>query len=242
LPDQKDVRRLGVVTLDYIAWLLSEPPEVAVKRFAVLVGSDEAGDLLRQAGAPGPWRRSPMAFGVMMMDGGNEMRMRRRAQDAMDELRRVLPTIIEIDVADSDFFATVASDMSSIADSLAEDGDSLQKSISESLAVFRLHEERNAALQQIADALEKLQQAPELAPRRRLVARDWHRGASELFRYYQAVVDPSSRTSADGPAVRFIQAALCRLGDRRQELSAIDKALRRYPVDDALANQPVIPP
>jgi hypothetical protein len=233
----QDTVRLGVVTLDWIAWLMRESLEVAQRRFATLIDCAKAEKLLRQARAPRPWQHPVLAFGLMMKDGGIEASWRRRAQAAMDELRLVLPKLLLIDFAHTEFFDRVAAVFAQF-DATGESFDPPMSNMARGS-----HARRDALLSTIYHSLLELKNLPDLVPRRR--PKEWHRTAIELLLYYQAIVDSSCGVSADGPAVRFIRRALEALGERPQELGAIEQVLRRfrrrYPRGDPLA-LPVIPP
>jgi hypothetical protein len=93
-PPPADTVRLGIRTVDYIAWVMRETVEAAKQRFEVLIEQSEAERLLNETGAPRPWQHAALAFGLMMRHGGIEASWRRRAQAAMDELRIVLPKFL----------------------------------------------------------------------------------------------------------------------------------------------------
>lgn len=56
---------------------------------------------------------------------------------------------------------------------------------------------------------------------------DWHRAAAHIWVYYRDVVGHAS-TSHTGPAVRFIQVALRETGYGAVELGTIEKSLKRW--------------
>jgi hypothetical protein len=103
---------------------------------------------------------------------------------------------------------------------------------------------RDELLLSTYQSLLELRKLRDLVPRRRTM--EWHRLAAELFHYFQAVVHPACGTSADGPAVRFIQQALFYLDRRHQERGTIEQVLRRYrrrfPEGNDPFACPVIPP
>jgi hypothetical protein len=70
-PPPTDTVRLGIRTVDYIAWLRHETVEAAKQRFAVLIEQSEAERLLNETGAPRPWQHAALAFGLIMRDGGH---------------------------------------------------------------------------------------------------------------------------------------------------------------------------
>jgi hypothetical protein len=135
-----------------------------------------------------------------------------RARDAIDELRLALP-------------GAIAEFESSVAQS------------------FRVHSSSPVRGQHLR-ALQNLPQATtrceilkkvlhllaSLPPRPRQRAGAWWRlDAAKLFETYRATIDVSAGISPDGPAVRFIKAALTRMGYRRLP-KHIESALRG-PID-----------
>jgi hypothetical protein len=54
-----------------------------------------------------------------------------------------------------------------------------------------------------------------------------HIDARRLLRLYRQLIDPGCGASDDGPAVKFIYAALRKMGHRPQSVVAIGRALRR---------------
>ena len=234
----KDAVPLGIVTVDYFAWLLRENPEAAKRRFSILIEQDAAERMLSDAGARRPWQHPALAFGLIMRDGGIEASWRRRAQAAMDELRLVLPNFLPIDLADTEFFEGV---FNAFAQFSAERGERIGP---KDPFARRDRALRDQLLLDIYYRLRRLRTLPDLVPRRRKQA--WHRAAAELLQYYQAIVGPCG-VSANGPAVRFIGAALVRFGYRMgtRTPAAIERELLRFRKRFPLGNPnalPVIPP
>jgi len=77
-----------------------------------------------------------------------------------------------------------------------------------------------------AAALDELKRRP-FRPQARALAQTWHTDAARLFSAYQRFVDPNVGISNEGPAVRFIQAALRRMRHPTVERAAIAQALKR---------------
>jgi hypothetical protein len=176
--------------------------------YSEVIGPHEIAELLRTAGAPEPWANpgAPVMVGrvddFLLEDAPNEA----AAQKAINQLRRALPKIIFERLSDlAPAFATPPPE--------------------EPLATLASYMKRQlAALIQLREALSNV---GDLVPSRKKGSRaNWQHDALELFRVYRAVVDPNSGYSADGPAVRFVQAALQRLGAGKHELDAIDSAIR----------------
>jgi hypothetical protein len=155
----------------------------------------------------------------------------------MDELRIVLPKFLPIDLAHTQFFQGMRQAFEEFETATGEHLGS------EELDPFDLPR-RDELLLSTYQSLLELRKLPDLVPRRRTM--EWHRPAVELFRYFQAVVDSECGTSADGPAVRFIQRALLCLDRRHHERGAIEQVLRRYrrrfPEGNDPFACPVIPP
>jgi hypothetical protein len=236
-PPPADTVRLGIRTVDYIAWVMRETVEAAKQRFEVLIEQSEAERLLNETGAPRPWQHAALAFGLMMRHGGIEASWRRRAQAAMDELRIVLPKFLPIDLAHTQFFQGIRQALEEFETATGEHLGSEELDRSDL-------PRRDELLLSTYQSLLELRKLRDLVPRRRTM--EWHRSAAELFHYFQAVVHPACGTSADGPAVRFIQQALFYLDRRHQERGAIEQVLRRYrrrfPEGNDPFACPVIPP
>lgn len=121
-----------------------------------------------------------------------------RARDAIDELRRALPgaiTEFESSVAQS---FRVYSSPPSRAQHLRE------------IQNLPLATERCEILKNVLALLNSL------PPRPRRRAKAWWRlDAAKLWHIYRGMIDVSAGISPGGPAVRFIEAALARMGYRR---------------------------
>jgi hypothetical protein len=179
-PPPTDTVRLGIRTVDYIAWVMQETVEAAKRRFEVLIERSEAERLLNESGAPRPWQHEALAFGLMMRDGGIEASWRRRAQAAMDELRVVLPKFLPIDLAHTQFFQGM---WQAVEEFETATGEHLG---AEELGRSDLPR-RDELLLSIYQGLLELRKLSDLVPRRRMM--QWHSSAVELFRYYQAIID-----------------------------------------------------
>jgi hypothetical protein len=184
----------------------------------VTITADEFAAMLRCSGAPESWA-DPCAAQKL----AEEITFRwpdervsppstfRRAQDAIDMLREVLPEIVK---------------------SLERLLDAMNRPPPGPMIVDHGAEKRLLAN---LEAFLGLQQAlPERrlleVPRRgRSTQPAWHTDAIRLFALYQNLVDPRSGISADGPGVRFIKAVLLRMDHRKTlEPLAIAKALQRH--------------
>ena len=121
-----------------------------------------------------------------------------RAQDAIDELLRALPNVI------------------------AE----LESSVAQSFRVYSsspLRAERMRAIQDLPRATARCEILKQvlallnsLPPRPRQRKKAWWRhDAAKLWEIYRGAIDVSAGLSPGGPAVRFIEAALARMGYRR---------------------------
>jgi hypothetical protein len=95
---------------------------------------------------------------------------------------------------------------------------------------------RSAVMREVHQLKRLLAALPELAwerspsrDRRQLQIDYWHTDAARLYALYKRHVDPKSGKSADGPAVRFVEAALRRMGYQHlPSRSAIAKELQRW--------------
>jgi hypothetical protein len=131
-----------------------------------------------------------------------------RACDAVDELRRVLPELIEWASLPLTHERLMIGPPPEIAEAL---------SIARSKYLARL-----AALQ---DALFEIW--PRSPRKSRFLEEDWSHRALILLRWYASIVEPMPRITKNGPAVRFVQAALHRLGEGQRSPEAIEASLRR---------------
>jgi hypothetical protein len=163
--------------------------------------------MLRDAGAPEPWRdpnaaeKFSAAIASRVLDPVRRRRNSRdKARDAVTVLRRVLPEIIGEDEYWLNEYARRG--YGTDPDQRAE------------LGVYR-----------------RLQQAlpePCVFAKRRAPGKSWHSDAVRLFRHYQGLVDPDSRISADGPVAKFIKSALEEMGHRHNVTHfGIAKAIQR---------------
>jgi hypothetical protein len=147
--------------------------------------------------------------------GTRTAKLEQRAQEALNELRRVLPSIIQNEHKNLNRAVTILS-------AIADNG----SAPATAKAVFELAEE----LERQVTVLDKLRSllalAADVPTLTRRTVMDWHSAAIWLSVYYKRVVG-EIRISADGPAVRFIRSALYRLGWGHKELSAVAKAIRR---------------
>jgi hypothetical protein len=114
-----------------------------------------------------------------------------RAWDAINELRRVLPMIIEpfedaMSRAERHYFSPPAK-------------------------VQEMRELRDGALNRL-DTFKKLLALTESLPKRARTPIAWHLDGAKLLEIYRLDIDPSAGISPDSPAVRFIRASLQRIG------------------------------
>jgi len=177
----------------------------------------EMADMLKAAGAPEPWLRPNKCIAVVghpVSEG--QQKIEHRAQNAVNELRRVLPQVIENEERG------IGKDLASLV-ALKE---SQPESLFVNLAVLEISEELGQRLDNI-EKLKALSAAVEAAPTMiRRGIKDWHPAAVWLASYYRGVVG-TFKISADGPAVRFIAAVMRRLGWHEMVTpAAIAKAVR----------------
>jgi hypothetical protein len=131
-----------------------------------------------------------------------------RAWDKIDELRRVLPAAI------AEFKNSVA--QSFTVHSSSSDG-------AQSLHGIQGLPQATERCEMLEQVLALLNSRP---PRPRQRARAWWRlDAAKLWHIYRATIDVSAGISPGGPSVRFIRAALVRMGYRRLP-EHIESALR----------------
>ena len=184
--------------------------------------------MLRQARVREPWRapelgcysltqcinnplgyRSVLSVGKMISNkrlgrccGVNEGSPARtkagRARDAIDELRRALP-------------GAIAESESSVAQSFRVHVSS--PVIAQHLRAIQDLPQATARCEILKNVLALLNSLP---PRPRQRAKAWWRlDAAKLWHIYRSTIDTSAGISPGGPAIRFIEAALARMGYRR---------------------------
>jgi hypothetical protein len=193
----------------------SEPKsKKAIAKLDSPITAVEVKEMLRKAGAPFPlvapercdeaarrieglritlsrWKKTPLAREVEV-----------RGQDAVDELKRVLPELL-------------------MRTSLPVGEIEIQGILGISDALRLEMEARRVKLMRLYEALF------DIGPkhRKRDVLREWGIRASFLFAWYRTIANPKAGRS--GPAVRFVKAALLRIGDGVHTLVAIEKTLQR---------------
>jgi hypothetical protein len=187
--------------------------------------AEEVAEMLHKAKAPTPWQ-APDGCRVIadcMMTPLSYQHTRKRpfgpkdkpdrnrlcrAQDAIDELRRVLPNIIR-----------------RWNDSLTDPTDPTES--------WWQGVEPPKARDCVGDLerlLALLKSLPPLTSRR--YTPWWQLDAARLFELYRATVDASAGISEEGPAVRFVHEALKKMGyPARITPTGIDHALRRRALD-----------
>jgi hypothetical protein len=173
----------------------------------ISIRADEWAEMLRTAGAPEPWFDPNAAhkFAEEITFACSEPKRRQRTlwtrrKDAVDELRRVLPKLIE----EYEFVLNKR-----IPDQERRKGETVEH------AFARLYAKPpDPLVLEIGETRSLLKALPECffvnpGPPGKV----WHIDAVRLFWLYLRVVDRNSGTS--GPAARFIEAALKRMGHSR---------------------------
>jgi len=222
------VKVLRMKDLESLAVDLIQLPPRTLPEDWIAVTVDDVAEMLRQARVREPWHnpelgcyslaqcinlplgyRSINSAGKMISkerlgrdpgvnDGKPARTKADRARDAIDELRRALPSAIaefESSVAQSSRWylspPSHAQEMRAIQD-------------------LPLATERCEILKKVLVLLNSL------PPRPRRRAKAWWRlDAAKLWHIYRSTIDVSAGISPGGPGVRFIEAALARMGYRR---------------------------
>jgi hypothetical protein len=171
--------------------------------------------MLRRAGAPEPWAHPDKLADVVSMlasaaelsagmpDAGGHISRIRRAQKAVDELRRVLPDLISFHFAGADLL------------------DPPSLSILEETR--KLHAQRANSLHGMLTSLVDVEESFSSVKLEKMLS-GWHMAAVGLFSSYVACVGKGTH-SRRGPAARFVRAALKAAGYDEPELGAIEAAL-----------------
>jgi hypothetical protein len=183
------------------------------------ITSEDVVSILKEAGAKEPWADLSLCSelaetlnalaGLVQYARENKRPVLRRAQEAIDELRRVLPEVIAMEVVMPGFFGL---------------SDPEYEQISQDRLRRLVHLDK--ALEQMFDLVFRL-------PNGRIwegLPGHWHQRAGVIFDYYLRIVGPSG-ISREGPGVRFVRLALERIGDAgpgRAEHAAIEEALLKY--------------
>ena len=196
---------------DRIALAVPVPPGRACR-----LGADEMAEILRAAKAPEPWAR-----GCITVIGKPEPRLqgedlKDRLQKVLGELRRLLPRVIENEDQRLKRAGTI---LSRIMDGPPGSAAATQRNVDFADELLK----RANDLGKLRVLLAAVEETPSLVRR---TTKDWHSAAIWLAYYYRKVVG-DMRISADGPAVRFIGAALDRLGWGAKTPGAIAQAVRR---------------
>jgi hypothetical protein len=187
------------------------PMAVDVPLTQQAVTGEQVASLLRSVGAPEPFA-NPAALNLAAVkltwlrtrvaEAKRNPRARgafERAQDAIDELRRVLPEIHA-------WYSLPGPDHRTDTD--------LYK---DQLAIGRSRIEHLQAA--LFDVIETRGKPP-------VIEGTWHDRAATCCQLYILITESGS-VSKHGPACRFVQAALRLLGDGDKELGTIEQALRR---------------
>jgi hypothetical protein len=172
----------------------------------VELSRQEVMDMLRQAGAPEPWHSAEACAAIRVTK---------------------LPTFVQPQTREGEVQYLVAKLRSKLTPLIR----TLRDDIEDPFGADDV-----AQLSKEIDIWQRLLDAAEMAEHCTWEARyqpdpvkcSWHSLAVQLLKFYRLVVDPSFGISADGPAVRFIEAALNRFeiqGGRTRH--AIAKALQR---------------
>jgi hypothetical protein len=171
------------------------------EKFYRIEGADMA-TMLEAAGAPQPWLRPDKCIAIVGIPvEADHLKLEYRAQNAINELRRVLPQVIENEER------RVGTDTGR----LLAFKESQPESVFANLTVLEISEELSQRLDNLGKLRALCSAAGGVAPFIRPGMKDWHSAAIWLASYYKGVVG-AFKISADGPAVRFIGAALKRLG------------------------------
>jgi hypothetical protein len=202
---------------------------VAPKTKPIITAADVAA-LFRDVGAPAPSAESLPYVIVTMRNIAAHYRPKPRqkrtaqdrAQDAVDELHRVLPAIIKDTSTELTNFQEFHQKQVQHAQTVSQD-----KVLAESIAHIAANrvsdlEEKLAAYRRIFNSLCNF----DLASPRPGDAEIWHADAKLLLDIYRSVVGEDAGASRVGPAVRFIQSAL-KLCGKNVSPGAIEVALAR---------------
>lgn len=206
LDEAKNIREAD----DRISLAVPIPPGQACR-----LGADEMAEILRAAKAPEPWAR-----GCIAVIGVPEPKLqgedpKDRLQKVLGELRRLLPRVIENEDQRLKRAGTI---LSRIMDGPPGSVAAAQRNVD---LADELVKQAND-LDKLRVLLAAVEETPSLVRR---TTKDWHNAAIWLAHYYRKVVG-DVRISADGPAVRFIGAALDRLGWGAKTAGAIAQAVR----------------
>jgi hypothetical protein len=170
--------------------------------------------MLRAAGAPEPWSAPDQCVPIeaFPLPKRRQRSPEERAQEAVAELRRVLSAVIARATTRLDHARLVLA----AGDHRSASFDQIVPKTTAALA------SQSARLQALHHLMSAVEQAPRLSWR---PPTDWHLAAWPLGAYYHLVVGDGG-TSADGPAVRFVEAALDRLGWPARSPAAVSKAIK----------------
>jgi hypothetical protein len=199
-------------------------------RSKVVVTPEQVAALFREANAPELTAESLRFRAVTMTNIAAHYRKRapgkrtpqHRAQSAVDELRRVLPAIIEDTSTELTNFQEFHLKQVQHAQTITQD-----KVLAESIAQIAADrvadlEEKLAAYRRIFDSLCNF----DLPSPRPGDVEIWHADAKLLLDIYRSVMGEDAGASRVGPAVRFIQSALTLCG-KNVSPGAIEVALAR---------------
>lgn len=192
------------------------------------IEASEIAEMLRTAGASEPWKSPERCLAVVgyPVPSPDSQRAEHRAQNAVNELRRVLPLIIEneeLNIGRGLAMATVL-------------GQSAPQSVVAQQAVSEISDQLEQRLDntnKLLNLLVAIEETPTITRRDTL---DWHKAAIWLASYYKGIVGEFALSGSwlksdsgdpqGGPAVRFIRAALKRLGFPEVSPDAVVKAVR----------------
>jgi hypothetical protein len=196
----------------------------------ISISPDEWAEMLRAARVPEPWNDpdAPSKFAEEISWAFHGARAERtiwtRRKAAIDELRRVLPEIIEGD----EWFLEICTNPTPKQKSVLARANADPDRLSRELQINR------RLLQALPDREPPIRKHPGPS------GKAWLVDAQRLFGLYLKVIDPNS--GASGPAVRFIEAALRQmghsyvLGANRKPRGTIARALQRWRKGHATKN------
>jgi hypothetical protein len=205
-----------IVTADDLAANIGCTSAQAARELKLVILPPRLAEMLREAGAPEPWRVPEPTTVIGRFDTDidldtDEGSIRlRKIREAVNTLRELLPDHIRC-----------------WEQTLQEANNSpILPDIIRARGEHNLHAFRALSGAVSIDAL------PMVPPKqKRKTAAMWHQDARTILRVYRKIVDQDCGTSAEGPAVRFVAAALAALRQQRHELKAIAAALRTTAAD-----------
>jgi len=180
--------------------------------FSAELGPDDVAEALREAGAPEPWQKPPVAVGRIdnFVPVGISL-AHREVRAALSKLRRFLPDVIE-ELEQQHRFVN--------------DPGRFQRVWSGSITFDNGHTDHLELYRYINSILGEHDYR---VPLKKGPTANWHANAISLLNVYRQTVGPKSGISADGPAVKFIEIMMKRLSGEAPERPAIEAAIRTWP-------------